>query len=91
MTAIEQRMAELGDLVRALRRAAGLTQVRLADLAGVGKTSVHDIEKGKTTVRMDTLFAVLRVLNVGVHFSGPLQQQMALDPVMEPENQGSPI
>ncbi len=46
------------------RRRSGLSQRALAELAGIGKTSVFDIEKGKPTVRLATLMAVLRVLNI---------------------------
>ncbi len=47
----------------------------LADLAGVGKTSVFDIEKGKPTVRLATLVAVLSVLNVKIVIAGPLMDE----------------
>ena len=53
---------QIGKAVRYHRRCGGLSQRDLADLAGVGKTSVFDIEKGKPTIRLATLVAVLRVL-----------------------------
>ena len=43
---------QIGKAVRYHRRCGGLSQRDLADLAGVGKTSVLDIEKGKPTVRL---------------------------------------
>lgn len=72
MTTLEQIMGRLGELVRFHRRNAALTQIQLADLAGVGKSTVYDIEKGKITVQVDKLFAVLATMNIDVHFSGPL-------------------
>ena len=63
---------QLGQAVRFHRRRSGLSQRALADLAGVGKTSVFDIEKGKGTVRLSTLTAVLRVLNIDLALEGPL-------------------
>ncbi len=54
----------IGEAVRHHRRRSGLSQRALAELAGIGKTSVFDIEKGKPTVRLATLMAVLRVLNI---------------------------
>ncbi len=63
---------DLGHLVKDHRKKAGLTQLELANLAGVGKTTVFDIEKNKATVRWDNLLAVLQVLNIKVHFKSPL-------------------
>lgn len=56
------------------RKKAGLSQKSLADLAGVGKTVVYDIEKGKDTVRFNTLEKVLDVLNISIELKGPLTQ-----------------
>ncbi len=72
MRELNETMSRLGALVRFHRHKAGLTQIQLAELAGVGKATVYDIEKGKTTVQMDKLFPVLAVLNVDIDFSGPL-------------------
>ena len=65
----------IGNVVRFHRRRAGLSQHSLADLAGVGKTSVFDIEKGKPTVRLATLMAVLHVLNIDLALDGPLMAE----------------
>jgi HTH-type transcriptional regulator/antitoxin HipB len=65
---------DLGALIKDHRKKAGLTQLQLADLAGVGKTTVFDIEKNKETVRLNNLFAVLRVLNIKVEFKSPLNK-----------------
>ncbi|MCD4708642.1 MAG: helix-turn-helix domain-containing protein [Candidatus Sabulitectum sp.] len=65
-------MRKLGNLVRFHRRKAALTQMQLGDLAGDGKTTVYDIEKGKTTVQFDNLFAVLSALNIQIKLSGSL-------------------
>ena len=67
----------IGNAVRYHRRRGGLSQRSLADLAGVGKTSVFDIEKGKPTVRLATLMAVLRVLNIDLVLDGPLMNECA--------------
>ncbi len=55
------------------RKAANLTQLELAELAGVGKTVVFDIEKGKKTVKLDTLMKILKVLNIEMQLTSPLQ------------------
>jgi HTH-type transcriptional regulator/antitoxin HipB len=51
-------MTRSGALVRACRKKVGLSQAELARLAGVGKTVVFDIEKGKTTIRHITVEAM---------------------------------
>lgn len=63
---------DLGLMVKEHRKKAGLTQLELANLAGVGKTTVFDIEKNKVTVRWNNLMAVLQVLNIKVEFNSPL-------------------
>jgi y4mF family transcriptional regulator len=64
----------LGAIVRFHRKKAGLTQLELAKLAGVGKTAVFDLEKGKLTLQLSTLLAVLYILNIEVKFASPLMQ-----------------
>ncbi|KLT68710.1 helix-turn-helix domain-containing protein [Flavobacterium sp. ABG] len=65
---------DLGLVIKEHRKAAGLTQLQLADLAGVGKTTVFDIEKNKESVRWNSLQAVLNVLNIEVQFISPLKK-----------------
>jgi y4mF family transcriptional regulator len=43
------------------RKAAGLTQRQLAELAGVGERLVVELESGKPTLRMDAVNKVLGV------------------------------
>jgi len=63
---------DLGAFIKDHRKIAGLTQLQLADLAGIGKTTVFDIEKNKETVRFNNLLAVLQVLNIKIEFKSPL-------------------
>lgn len=63
---------DLGAFIKDHRKKAGLTQLQLADLAGIGKTTVFDIEKNKETVRFNNLLAVLQVLNIKIEFKSPL-------------------
>ena len=46
----------------------------LADLAGVGKTVIYDMEKGKVTIRFSTLQKVLKALNIKITFTSPLME-----------------
>jgi y4mF family transcriptional regulator len=63
---------ELATIIRMHRKAAKLTQLQLAELAGVGKTVVFDIEKGKETVKLYTLRKILKVLNIEMQLTSPL-------------------
>ena len=65
-------LRNLSGLVRFHRKQSKLSQTGLADLAGVGKTVIYDIEKGKMTVQLDTLTKVLRALNIRIVFESPL-------------------
>ena len=42
---------DIADMVHYFRKQSELTQRQLAQLAGVGKTVVFDLEKGKATIR----------------------------------------
>ncbi|MCX7115753.1 MAG: helix-turn-helix transcriptional regulator [Gammaproteobacteria bacterium] len=62
---------EIATTLRYYRKKSGLTQQKLAMLAGVGKTVVFDLEKGKETVQLNTLLKVLAVLNIQMKFETP--------------------
>jgi HTH-type transcriptional regulator / antitoxin HipB len=65
-------MKKISEIIRTHRKASGLTQEQLAKIAGIGKTAVFDIEKGKDTVRYDTLLKVMNALNIKFKFESPL-------------------
>ena len=65
----------MGTVIRYHRRRSGLSQSELAALAGIGKTSVFDIENGKQTVRLATLMAALRALNIALTLTSPLMAE----------------
>lgn len=65
-------MSQLAQMIRFHRRKAGLSQVELARIAGLGKTVIFDVEKGKLSVRLDTLLKILKVLNIKIEFQSPL-------------------
>ena len=66
----------LAEIIKKHRKAAGLSQLQLAEMAGVGKTVVFDLEKGKETVQLDTLRKVLSVLNIKIQLTSPLMNQI---------------
>ena len=64
----------ISDIVWFHRKKSGLSRIQLADLAGVGKTVIYDIEKGKETIRFSTLQKVLKALNIKITFTSPLME-----------------
>lgn len=65
----------MGKLIRYHRKKSGLTQKEVGILCGVGKTAVFDIEKGKLSVRFDTLLKLLDALNIQIDFQSPLMKE----------------
>lgn len=63
---------ELGNYIRTLRKKSGLTQIQLAEMVGVGKSVIFDLEKGKETVQLSTLVKILSGLNIKVKLVSPL-------------------
>jgi HTH-type transcriptional regulator / antitoxin HipB len=62
----------LGDLLKQHRKQSGLSQQQLAEMVGVGKTVVFDLENGKSTVKLSTLLKILKGLNISVKLESPL-------------------
>lgn len=56
--------AGLGATIASTRRKQNLTQLDLAQFAGVGITFVNQLEKGKGGVRLDLVLKVLAALNI---------------------------
>ncbi len=57
-------IGQLPRIIKTRRRALGLTQEMLADLAGCGVVFVLQLEAGKSSVRFDKLLAVLHALGL---------------------------
>ena len=58
---IEESPQAIVRFVRERRQASSLTQQQLGELAGVGTRLVSELERGKTTLRMDAVNRVLKV------------------------------
>ena len=65
---------QLGHIIHFHRKKSGLSQQGLAELAGLGKTVIFDMEKGKLTVRFDSLLKVFEVLNIKIELHSPLME-----------------
>ncbi len=66
---------ELHKIILFHRKQAKLSREELAELAGVGKTVIYDLEKGKKTVRWSTITSVLHALNIKIQFHSPLMDE----------------
>jgi HTH-type transcriptional regulator/antitoxin HipB len=56
--------ASLGAAIKHYRKQAGLTQAQLAELAGLNRTYLSDLEQGKETEQSRRLLRVLKQLGV---------------------------
>lgn len=56
--------ASLGDGIRHYRTAAGLTQAQLAEMAGLQRSYLSELESGKETEQLKRILRVLRQLGV---------------------------
>ncbi len=65
---------DLANIIRFHRKRSGLTQLELAEMAGVGKNLVYELENGKQSIRLDNLIKVLHVLNINLDFQSPLRE-----------------
>ena len=57
---------QLGFLVRQVRKAQGITQEDLSDLAGVGPRLIGEIERGKVTAEIGKIFKLLGSLGLNI-------------------------
>jgi transcriptional regulator with XRE-family HTH domain len=55
---------ELGKIIRARRKVLNLTIGELAEYTGLSRTTISDIELGKTHPRLDVINEVLSFLNL---------------------------
>lgn len=60
-------LADLAGAVRARRKALGLTQADLAGLAQTGNRFIVDLEKGKPTLQIEKVLAVLALLGLDLY------------------------
>ena len=68
-------MQYLSEIIKYHRKRAGLSREDLASLAGTGKTVIFDIEHGKQTVQLNTLFKITGALNITISFNSPLMEE----------------
>ncbi len=63
--------AEIGNIVRTTRKAAGLRQDELAGASGVGLRFIVDLEAGKSTAQIGKTLQVLAALGCSIDITPP--------------------
>lgn len=66
------KLSGIATTVKLHRQKAGLSRNELAELCGVGKTVIYDIEHGKMSIRFDKLQKILDALNIRIVLESPL-------------------
>ncbi len=56
--------ASVGPAIRKYRQQAGLTQAELADMAGLNRTYLSELEQGKETEQLRRILRILKLLGV---------------------------
>jgi len=54
----------IGRRIRETRRACGMTQIQLAEAAGISATHLGDIETGRSSFKVEVLLKIVKALNV---------------------------
>ncbi len=67
--------AELGQMVRELRRAQKITQTQLAGLANTGIRFISDLENGKETCHIGKVLRVIETLGVDMLIRNPYDKE----------------
>lgn len=72
---------QIGERIRNLRLASGLTQEELADRADLTKGFISQLERDQTSISVDSLLQILEVLNVKVtdFFRESAQERVVYD------------
>jgi transcriptional regulator with XRE-family HTH domain len=60
----QQILGQLGENIRLARKRRKFTTVRVADRAGIDRSTLYQIEKGASSVSLGAYFNVLRVLGL---------------------------
>ena len=67
-------MDSIGKMVLFHRQKSGLSRMKLAEISGISKTVIYDIEHGKSSVQFNSINKVLQTLNIKIRFESPLMK-----------------
>ena len=60
---------EIGNRLLAFRKKAGLTQIEVAEAAGLSDRTYADIERGSVNMRIETILRICDALHITQRFS----------------------
>ncbi len=63
----DQRLVDFGQRVREIRKDKGLSQEAFADLAGVDRSYMGQIERGEQNLSLIKIYKIAEVLDVEIH------------------------
>ena len=82
VTQVIRTPREIGAALRARRRAQGLTQLQIAEAAGVSRAFVSDLERGdRSGAELARVLAVIRALDLAVDLTA--QEPRSFEAVLE--------
>ena len=61
---MDEKRLLLGDRIRQTRRARGISQIQLAEMAQISVSHMSDIETGKTNISLDVFIRIMNALQV---------------------------
>ena len=74
----------LAEFLRARRRTLGLTQEDLSDISGVSLRLIHELEHGKTSVRLANLIKILSSLGVHIELGQGASEHVVINQGLSP-------
>jgi len=63
----DEHRAAFGRRLRELRQRAGMTQQALADVVGIDRSFISDVETGRHSIAVDRAYAVAAALGVSIN------------------------
>lgn len=63
----DERIVAFGRRVREVRKAKGISQEKLAELAGIDRSYMGNIERGEKNVTLKKVYEICDALGVNVH------------------------
>ncbi|MBE2279736.1 MAG: helix-turn-helix transcriptional regulator [Ignavibacteriaceae bacterium] len=71
--------ADFARVIKYYRKMKGMSREELALISGAGKTAIYDIEHGKSTFQIDTLFKILGALDIKIAAIGEYKVEPDFD------------
>jgi transcriptional regulator with XRE-family HTH domain len=85
--ATENKLAALGQQIRAYRKGLNISATTLAEAAGMSRITLHRIEAGEPSVTMGAYFNAMMAL--GIHFGIiPIEHPEAAEPARDDDRRG---